>query len=343
MKIKNLCCVALLAMTLVFSSIKADCNPDPKQMAQTLKDLCWECFFPLYIAGQYVYKGNMPDVRGRTLGANPICVCEMPIPPFIRIGFPIGYFEASRMIDVVKDPYCFQGLGFKVDYDKVATMGGLKLGGTKAQAQEKGDRAFMQAHYVMYPVMESMELFTDTLCLNWGVGIDIAYMTEIDPLWQDDELMAFLQPEALLFGNPISNLACIADATAAQINTPLDPLFWCKGSWGNAYPLTGNTLNKDYVEDAASIAASLIYKLHREAILWESSGYPTVAGVCYDYPMPFWLKSSYRLQIISPMPHFTAVGIGKSGILWDFAKNIPFVKDDNFSFMLFKKKECCML
>lgn len=343
MKIKNLYCATVLVTTLAFSPAKAECNANVTQMAETLRDLCWECLFPLYIAGQYVYKGNMPDVRGRALGSSFTCVCELPIPPFVRIGIPIGYFEASRMIDVVKDPYCFMGLGIKMDYDKVASMGGLKLGGTKAQADEKGDRVFMQAHYVMYPVMEYMGMFMDTLCLNWGVGVDIAYMTEIDPLWQDDELMAFLQPEALLFGNPISNLACVADATAAQINRPLDPLFWCKGSWGNAYPLTGNTLNKDYVEDAASIAASLIYKLHREAILWESSGYPAVQDLCYDYAMPFWLKSSYRLQIIAPVAHPTAVGIGKSGMLWDFGKNIPFVDDDNFSFMLFKKKECCVL
>ena len=201
----------------------------------------------------------------------------------------------------------------------------------------------MQAHYMMYPVMEVMGMFMDTMCLNYGVGVDIGYMTEIDPLWQDDELMAFLQPEALLFGNPISNLACVADATAAQINYTLDPLFWCAGSWGNIYPLTGNTLNKDYVEDAASIAARLIYKLHRESILWESSGYPTVAFYCYDYAMPIWLKSSYRLQIISPMAHSTATGIGRSGMLWDYGKNIPFAADDNFSFMVFKKKECCVL
>ena len=343
MKIKNLCGAAILAMTLTFLPAKADCNPNSAQTASTIKDICWECLFPLYIAGQYIYKGNMPDVRGRALGASLICRCDLPPPIFLRIGFPIGYFEASRMIDVVKDPYCFMGLGFQMDYNKVASMGGIKLGGTKAQAEEKGDRVFMQAHYVVYPVMEYLGMFMDTICLNWGVGIDMAYMTEIDPLWQDDELMAFLQPEALLFGNPISNLACVADATAAQINRPLDPLFWCKGSWGNAYPLTGNTLNKDYVEDAASIAASLIYKLHREAILWESSGYPAVQDSCYDYPMPFWLKSSYRLQIIAPVAHYTATGIGKSGMLWDFGKNIPFVKDDNFSFMVFKKKECCVL
>lgn len=339
MKIKNVCCTLILTATLCFIPARAECNAKPTQMAKILKDLCWECLFPLYIAGQYVYKGSMPDVRGRALGATPICKCELPPPLFLRIGIPIGYFEASRMIDVVKDPFCFMGLGLKIDYD----MDSIKLGGTKTQAQDKGDRMFMQSHLITYPVMESMGLFLDTACLNWGVGIDIGYMTEIDPLWQDDELMAFLQPEALLFGNPVSQLACVADATAAQINRPLDPLFWCKGSWGNAYPLTGNTLNKDYVEDAASIAASLIYKLHRELILWESSGFPAVSDSCYDYPMPFWLKSSYRLQIIAPVAHYTAVGIGKSGMLWNFGKNIPIVDDDNFSFMVFKKKECCFL
>ncbi|EAJ4838564.1 conjugal transfer protein TraU, partial [Campylobacter jejuni] len=81
----------------------------------------------------------------------------------------------------------------------------------------------------------------------------------------------------------------------------------------------------------------MIYKLHRELILWESAGQ---LGLCGEYPMPIWRKSSYRLQILAPVPHPMGMGIGQSGILWSFAKNYP-VAGDNFTFMVFKKKECC--
>jgi hypothetical protein len=33
-------------------------------------------------------------------------------------------------------------------------------------------------------------------------SIDILYITEIDPLWQDSELTAIINPEAVLFANP---------------------------------------------------------------------------------------------------------------------------------------------
>ncbi|WP_187385906.1 TraU family protein, partial [Aliarcobacter cryaerophilus] len=77
-------------------------------------------------------------------------------------------------------------------------------------------------------------------------------------------LSAILNPEALLLGNPLENLACMASSVSASVaNIPLDILFWCKGCWGNAYRLSGQTGGVGYVDGSASVAASLIYKLHR--------------------------------------------------------------------------------
>jgi conjugal transfer pilus assembly protein TraU len=55
---------------------------------------------------------------------------------------------------------------------------------------------------------------------------DLAYMTEVDPLWNDDSLAFIINPEALLFGNPIAQTACVADSVAAAVYQPIDPLFW---------------------------------------------------------------------------------------------------------------------
>ncbi|EAW0584484.1 conjugal transfer protein TraU [Campylobacter upsaliensis] len=307
---------------------EAVCTPNPAQIINTLGSLCWSCIFPLSVAGIQVAHGPMPDPQGSV--GSPICICPAPPPLFIRIGIPIGYFEPNRMIDSVKDPYCFMGLGFGIP----ELVGAGK--GTKGDGNDR-TRVFYQSHYYIYPVIEILSILTDFICMSIG-GIDIAYMTEVDPLWQDDELTALINPEALLFGNPISNLSCMADSVSSMANVTLDPLFWCKGSWGNAYPLSGNTGSKDYVEDAASVAAGMIYKLHRELILWESAGQ---LGLCGEFPMPIWRKSSYRLQITAPIPYPMGMSIGQSGILWSFAKNLPSL-GDNFSFLLFKKRECCM-
>ncbi|MDA4835001.1 TraU family protein, partial [Enterobacter hormaechei] len=47
-------------------------------------------------------------------------------------------------------------------------------------------------------------------------SFDVAYMTEIDPLWNDDVLTTLINPEVALFNNPIAVAACAADCVAAS-------------------------------------------------------------------------------------------------------------------------------
>ena len=216
------------------------------------------------------------------------------------------------------------------------TTSGGTLGGTSGDDGSGNQSTFYQAHYYIFPIYALLELLTDFICLQM-TGFDMAYLTEVDPLWNNDTLSAIINPEALLFGNPVANLACMADAVTSAVFEPLDALFWCKGSWGNAYPLTGQTGGDGYVEGSASVAASLIYKLHRQLVLWGSWGQ---AGLCGYYPAPIWRKSAYRLQIVTPIPSVYATTIGTTGTIWSFGKNPPFV-GDNFSYLLFKKRECC--
>ncbi|MCL9819355.1 TraU family protein [Helicobacter colisuis] len=296
----------------------AVCSVNPTQIITTLGSMCWNCIFPISIAGIPVINGPMPD--SPTAVRSPICMCPAPPPLFYRIGFPIGYYEPSRSIDVNKDPYCFAGLGLNMGIS-------LLQQGTKGDANTKDKtRTWFQSHYYIYSIFEMVGVFTDTMCLRGEQGIDIAYFTEVDPLWNDDSLSALINPEALLFGNPITNLACIADSVASVANSPLDTLFWCKGSWGNAYPLTGSTNTKNYVEDSASVASSMIYKLHRQLILWNSASY---TALCGEHPLPIWIKTAYRLQFMYPFPHPMAMGIRQTGVIWTPLKNLP-AGGDNF-------------
>ena len=45
------------------------------------------------------------------------------------------------------------------------------------------------------------------LCFE-AASFDIAYITEIDPLWNDDTLTTLINPEVALFANPIAVAAC---------------------------------------------------------------------------------------------------------------------------------------
>jgi conjugal transfer pilus assembly protein TraU len=175
-------------------------------------------------------------------------------------------------------------------------------------------------------------VFLDTACFQQA-DMDIAYLSEPDPTWNMDGMAAYLAPESVLFGNPVVALTCSADAIAASIYYTMDALFMCKGSHGMAYPMTGNVQPKNYVEDSASVAENMIYHEHR-------LGTGTTPGLCFKIPTPIWKKSDYRLQIVKPLPHVMGMTVGQSGLMWTYAKNVPY-KGDNFVYLVFKKVNCC--
>ena len=301
----------------------AVCAPTGALTLDLIGKIDYSAMFPLKIAGATIVPGRIADSGSHV--SSPICVCTDPFP---RVGIPVSFFEPSRIIEVVSDAWCFPTFGFGF---------GTKLGGgTYGDGQDR-QKTFYQSHYLIFPIYALLEILTDFVCLQ-STGADYAWVSEVDPMWNSDTLSAFTTPEALLFGNPISNLACIADAVSSTVFEPIDPLFWCKGTWGNAYPLTGWTNTKNMVEDSASVAASMIYRLHRDLVLWGSWGQ---AGLCGYYPAPIWRKSAYRLQLVSPVPSY-ATTIGTSGLIWTPGHNPPFV-GDNFGFVLFKKRDCCVL
>lgn len=315
--------LSIIAFALVVKIFGA-CAPTGALTVDLVAKIDYSAMFPLRMAGATIVPGRMPDATGMI--SSPICTCADPFP---RIGVPISFYEPSRIVEVVTDAWCFPTMGFGLSVSKVG-------GGTYGDGMDRR-KTFYQSHYMLFPLWSIMELATDIGCMQVG-GADVAYVTEVDPLWNSDTLTAFMQPEALLFGNPIANLACIADSISSTLFTPLDPLFWCKGSWGNAYPLTGWTNTKNVVEDSASVAASMVYKLHRQLILWGSWGQ---LGLCGYYPAPIWRKSAYRFQLVSPIPSY-ATTIGTSGLIWTPGHNPPFL-GDNFGYMLFKKRDCCVL
>ena len=210
----------------------------------------------------------------------------------------------------MKDPWCFNLIG--------ADLGGNGfLAGDSQRTTKASKSMFAQAHYYMLNVWSLLDLFLDLPCLE-NTGFDVGYITEVDPLWNDDLLAFLLNPEALLFGNPVLQFSCIADSVAANAGLPLDVLFWCMGSWGSAYPLTGHKGNDSIVEDNAALAGRMIYKLVREYTLLD-----TATNVCGPTMWPIWTKSHYRLQIMKPVRDYTCQPIGRSGLIWAAGQESP--------------------
>ncbi len=301
-----------------------------------ITDVCWSCLFPLSVGGLEIWPSERADTPNPSF---PICLCGSPIP---RIGIAVGFWEPSRLVDVSNKPWCFVNLGGMTldpgfDIGRGTYQGTSQIGGASQQS------AKWNVHWYMYPLVSWLEILADFACLEVGT-FDIAYVTEIDPLWQDDSLTTLINPESTLFANPVAQIACAADCIASTANIPLDPLFWCAGCHGSMYPLNGNvSAHMDPIQSSRLAAERMIYKLHREGILWGTAG---GAALCHTYPMPILKKSQYRLQMTNPAPmvsgKFACPTIGSSTLNPATGRTYP-VEGEDMGYLVWRKRNCCAL
>lgn len=211
-----------------------------------ITDICWSCLFPISLGAVPVWPSGRPDTSNP---ASPICLCPISFPPFVRPGLSVGYWEPVRLMDVTKKPYCFVNLG------GVSIDLGLGIGSkTVSNSDNDDDTGSWHVHYYMYPLIYWLELLTDFGCMQIA-DFDLLYLTEIDPLWSNDELTFVLNPEVAVFANPIAQAACAADCVAASAHLPVNELFWCAGCHGSMYPMDGNIPAEYGHVQGASLAA----------------------------------------------------------------------------------------
>lgn len=83
----------------------------------------------------------------------------------------------------------------------------INLGKTGMGTARKDDKqvngAFYHVHWYKYPLTYWLNIITSAGCLEGG-DMDIAYLSEIDPTRVDSSLTTILNPEAILFANPIA-------------------------------------------------------------------------------------------------------------------------------------------
>ena len=327
----------LLYSVLLLVSLKPGLANCQGRFVNPLTDICWSCLFPMTIGGANVSGGGYEDTP------NPSgCSCTCPRPPLGQPtpGVPVSFWEPARLVDVTRTPYC------------LINMGGIQLaGGGRMQGRgsvaHKGHsgglrHSFYQVHWYIYPVIYWLELMTDFICLE-KASFDVAYLTELDPLWNDEETGFILNPEAVLFGNPIAQAACAADCVLASLGFPNDALFWCGGCQGSLYPFSGSIpAHAGGVQASLLAVQRMIAKLHREFLL---HGYMGRAGECAKYPMPIIKKTQYKTQMVYPIPSTTRGGchpLGRSETLWGSGREFPYQGED-FGYLIWRKRNCCVL
>lgn len=302
-----------------------------------ITDICWSCIFPMTIGPVPVNIGGREDYNSDNTNS-PICMCPkggIPVP-----GIPIGFWEPVRLVDVVRDPYC------------MVNMGGIKIGegfkkhgsnSAKANTDRGGQKSsFYHVHWYVYPLIYWLELLMDFACIEQA-KFDLAYVTELDPTWGNDELGFILNPEAALFSNPIAQSACAVDCIKASSGFSLNKLFWCAGCQGSMYPFSGSvSSHTGGVQASQLVVQRLMAKLHRQFLLWQTSG---KEALCEKRPCPIIKKTQYKIQMTYPIP--TATGpnacnpIGRTEVVQGMGKEFPYTGED-FGYLIWRKRNCCV-
>ena len=372
--------VALLALgsqqTPAATEFLADVScPNAGILGTSLFDnVCWSCLFPIRIAGFDALSGDTaapPDAN-----TSPVCVCggnlaEGRLP---MVGFSLGMWQPTRIMEIVRRPYCFPALGGIKMASTLATAGGELQAGI-AGSDELGDEAdklgFWNFHYYSFPLLAILELLDVPTC-NVGAftSLDVMFMGEAFPNWYDDELSFLIQPEAVLFANPVALAALPVDCAAATGGNPIDRLHWAAGCWGSVYPYSGNTLlSSQRVNNASLVSVKALALMSRLGIIERTVG---TDALCEMQPMPILKKSQYRMQMMFPVSESgdgapggaggdstlggtqvpsvdpaASIGrtcchpIGMSTLRWGDWRTRPGTGED-FAFLLWQWTDCCI-
>lgn len=300
----------------------------------------WQCAFPMNLGGVISFGKTTDNGDSDTEIDFPVCSCLLQGGSTI-VGINTAFWEPSRLIETVKDPYCFPSLGTGFSNRKMGTL--VSRNGPRGGASGEGtDAKSVQVHYYIYPVWAMLKMFLDVPCLagnridGGGTDLDLAMITEVLPNWNNDLLAFLLNPEALLFANPAAVASCMADAAAATTGAPIESLFWCMGGWPGVYPGAG-VVHTDHQLLANTVAAGrLLYQIGRIGGLLDHG-----MDACGAVRTLIWRKRNYRFHFAQPVRGSQCLHFGTPAALWERWKNKP-INGDNFSFVLFRRVKCCL-
>ena len=304
------------------------------KFANPITDVCWSCLFPISLGGHAIYKGGQEDNENPK---NLLCACSTP--PIV--GVQTGFWEPVRRLDVTRKPYCMvslggidMNLGFKAPEGRVA----IKEDGTKD--------SFWQAHWYIDPLLYILDALAEHPCLETG-DYDVGYMTEIDPMWNDDEVNLLLNPDVFLFSNPAAQAVCIGDCVQSSTGFGSNSLYWCAGCNGSIFPMNGRVgSHVSPIQASSLVAQRMTAKMHRQLLTWGTSG---EKGLCGPYVQPIMQKDQYKYSMLYPIPQTKGARssrkccqpFGRTTADWGAGRSYPY-KGEDFSYMLFRKKNCCL-
>lgn len=337
----------VLAQNPVDQAKEAAC-PD-NNFGKQIGKICWDCFFPLVVFGIAIggSSSKLPSDK-----AAPICVCPGRT-GYPSIGFTLGWWQPDHVIESVRQPWCMPSLGGTVLTDDEMNAGDIgvnngstmklpaRWGGQDGKKQDNPSGVtYYNFHWIKFPIAYLIGWMADYVCSKKSSSaIDIAFMSEFDPSWNNDELAVWTSPETVLFTGPWAPLACAVDGIASTTSKPIKSMFWCAGTWGAIYPYSGFTPTaQSDPRDASLNAIKGVAKMHRFTLAKKMYGDKALCANQNYFILP---KHQYRMQTLFPIAEKKDHWVGASPFKWGEWRNIP-AKGEDFVWLQWTYTECCV-
>lgn len=319
----------------------ADCTG---KIINPVTDVCWSCLFPIKLGAKLPVspEGALPDAD---TDAPVLCACGTAAN--LEAGLTFSFWEPVRTAEIVRHAWCLPSLGGVPISGGKASAGGIR-GMVHARTPKTEDTrrrtAFWNVHWYMSPWLFVLEAVLDQGCLEQAPW-DLAYLSELDPLWDDTLASFLLAPDAALFTAGAAFGACAADCIAATAGLSIKTLYWCSGCQGAVFPLSGWMAGQTSPVQAWHLMSHrFAVKLSREGILWSAHG---KKGVCGPYLTPLMDKSVWRTQLVYPARSTgktegsCCYPLGRTTAIWAAGKSFPGSGEDG-AVLLWRKRDCCL-
>lgn len=335
MECKNLTSALFAAFLLMFCELASPAADCPGQFPNLVTDICYDCVFPIRLAGANLSGGGGTDYDTGA-STTPICVCLN----YVGAGFPLSFWEPEYMMDTTVTAGCMPLLGgVKISIPWNQNQNGAAHV-INAPVSGKSKTAFLHVNQYLSPVMTLLGLIVNSPCTD-SRDFDIPYTSWADPTWNDDTLAMVLTPYAYPFVGAASIAAEGPDSIAAAIDFPLKEFFWTAGSWGPIYPVTGNlTVANTWEQMSRLVSLRVLAKLHASGLLFSTAGDEALKS-CGALGVPEFVmdKREYRFNRIFPFPDNACTPVSRPLMLVERGTGRP--QDAAMGYYIFRRKDCC--
>jgi len=340
----------LLLFVSLFISANVFAKVGTKPCIDPLTTINWAYFIDDFIIGSYGDSDSLElsyedsDGDGRSDGGG-LCFCKKTSDGRADGGLKIRFSEPIGFVELVNTPYkftCFEGDSGKGGWSKLFHRGNTT--------------GYRNAHFIQYPVFALMNYGMDQLCLSKEFPLDVPFIGELTPFWNDDFTALLTNPVAALTANPIAQMACGWDCSVSTLKKPNEYLSWCNGCWQGRRLNTGRSIDGNQVQSDAALVMSVLDFQHSTYQLPQTIQIPG-SGVGFLEIANFWnsneiacgdsisyfpkvIKNQYLLQNVYPTSNSYMITPGEHGAIFSNFRIIPQYQDRIFA--IWRRKVCCV-